>query len=66
MAGAHDEASPDVPASLVAPPPAAAQPAHYWTRRLLAAGFSVEECAAIRRLPRDVILDHARRGEYDS
>jgi hypothetical protein len=29
----------------------------------LSAGFSVDECAAIRRLPREVILDHARRGE---
>jgi hypothetical protein len=44
-------------------PPASAPPAHYWTRRLLAAGFSVDECAAIRRLPRDVILDHARRAD---
>jgi hypothetical protein len=34
---------------------------HYWTWRLLAAGFSAEECVAIRGLGREVILDHARR-----
>ena len=52
--GGDGELSPDQPA---------APPAHYWTRRLLSAGFSVEECAAIRRLPREVIRDHARRSE---
>jgi hypothetical protein len=31
----------------------------YWTFRLLAAGFSPQECAAIRRLDEEAILDHA-------
>jgi ATP-dependent DNA helicase RecQ len=31
----------------------------YWTYRLLAAGFSPQDCAAIRRLDEEVILDHA-------
>ena len=41
--------------------PSAAQPSHYWTWRLLAAGFAPEECAAIRGLGVDVVLDHALR-----
>ncbi len=32
----------------------------YWTRRLLSAGFSIEECMAIRGLPRATIEAHAR------
>jgi ATP-dependent DNA helicase RecQ len=35
-------------------------PSSYWTQRLLAAGFSIEECAAIRGLTREVVLEHAR------
>jgi ATP-dependent DNA helicase RecQ len=38
-----------------------AQPSHYWTWRLLSAGFTPDECAAIRSLSRDVVLDHALR-----
>jgi ATP-dependent DNA helicase RecQ len=41
--------------------PAEARPCHYWTWRLLSAGFSVEECEAIREIGRDVILDHLLR-----
>ncbi len=37
------------------------RPTHYWTWRLLAAGFSVDECMAIRGLEREVVLDHALR-----
>ncbi len=40
-------------------------PSHYWTLRLLAAGFTVDECAAIRGLDRKVIIEHAKRGEQD-
>jgi ATP-dependent DNA helicase RecQ len=40
---------------------AGGQASHYWTWRLLAAGFTPEECAAIRGLSRDVVLDHALR-----
>jgi ATP-dependent DNA helicase RecQ len=46
--GPHDEA-------------ASGQPPHYWTWRLLAAGFSMAECMAIRGLSREVVLDHALR-----
>jgi len=38
-----------------------AQPSHYWTWRLLAAGFSPAECAAIRGLDGNVVFDHALR-----
>ncbi|MEN6449522.1 MAG: RecQ family ATP-dependent DNA helicase [Thermoguttaceae bacterium] len=41
------------------------RPSHYWTRRLLAAGFSIDECAAIRGLPRAVILDHVANAAID-
>jgi uncharacterized protein YpbB len=37
------------------------QPSHYWTWRLLSAGFTPEECAAIRSLDPEVVLDHALR-----
>jgi ATP-dependent DNA helicase RecQ len=45
-------------ASPVQPPPS--DPS-YWTQRLLKAGFSLEECAAIRGLSAENVLDHARR-----
>ena len=37
------------------------RPSHYWTWRLLAAGFSPQECAAVRGLQREVVIDHAIR-----
>jgi ATP-dependent DNA helicase RecQ len=37
------------------------QPSHYWTWRLLQAGFTPTECAAARSLSEDVVLDHALR-----
>jgi len=37
------------------------RPPHYWTGRLLAAGFTADECAEIRGLPLEEILDHARK-----
>ncbi|HEX4144331.1 MAG TPA: RecQ family ATP-dependent DNA helicase [Pirellulales bacterium] len=43
------------------PLPAASQPSHYWTWRLLTAGFAPEESAAIRGFSADVVLDHALR-----
>ena len=39
----------------------AVQPSHYWTWRLLSAGFSAAQCEAIRGLGRETILDHALR-----
>jgi ATP-dependent DNA helicase RecQ len=39
----------------------AARPSHYWTWRLLSAGFSVEECEAVRQIGREEILDHMLR-----
>ena len=38
----------------------------HWTRRLLSAGFTVDECMAIRGLTREVVLEHARQTEQDS
>jgi ATP-dependent DNA helicase RecQ len=39
--------------------PPAARPSHYWTWRLLSSGFPAEQCAAIRGLERETILNHA-------
>jgi len=41
-------------------------PSSHWTHRLLAAGFTVDECMAIRGLPREVVLEHARQAEQNS
>jgi ATP-dependent DNA helicase RecQ len=61
------------PQSAVAPPPQplagqiheAPNPAtagnHYWTWKVLSAGFSVDDCRQIRGLNADIILDHALR-----
>jgi len=38
-----------------------AQPSHYWTWRMLAAGFTPEECSLARGLERAVVFDHALR-----
>jgi ATP-dependent DNA helicase RecQ len=38
-------------------------PSSHWTRRLLSAGFTVDECMAIRGLPRATVLEHARQIE---
>ncbi|MEN6556648.1 MAG: ATP-dependent DNA helicase RecQ [Thermoguttaceae bacterium] len=38
------------------------QSSDYWTRRLLAAGFTLDECVAIRGLPREVLLGHVANG----
>jgi ATP-dependent DNA helicase RecQ len=38
---------------------AEARPSHYWTWRLLSAGFTPEECMAIRGVSREVVIDHA-------
>ncbi|MGD0901224.1 MAG: helix-turn-helix domain-containing protein, partial [Thermoguttaceae bacterium] len=40
-------------------------PSHYWTWRLLAAGFSMAECMAVRNLSREAVLDHAIRAAED-
>ncbi len=42
-------------------PPARTPPSCYWTWRLLSAGFSADECEAIRGVSRDVLLDHLLR-----
>jgi ATP-dependent DNA helicase RecQ len=41
--------------------PASSRPPHYWTWRLLSAGFTLDECAATRGLTADAVLDHALR-----
>ena len=53
--------SPPLPLS-----PAASIASSHWTRRLLSAGFTVDECIAIRGLTREVIVEHARQTEQDS
>ena len=40
-------------------------PSHYWTWRLLSAGFSLEECAAIRGLSREIVQEHAQRAKEE-
>jgi ATP-dependent DNA helicase RecQ len=61
----RSEVSPSHASAVItkSPPPASgdSRGAHYWTWRCLEAGFSVEECAAIRGLEREVVLDHALR-----
>ena len=52
------------PPSPVPLPPSPHAP-HYWTQRLLAAGFTVDECAAIRGLTVEVVREHARRAEKE-
>ena len=42
------------------PHPSIPQPFHYWTWRLLQAGFSIDDCAAIRGIARQTVLEHAR------
>ena len=39
----------------------ATKPSHFWTWRLLQSGFSPSECAAIRGLTSETVLDHAVR-----
>ncbi len=51
--------SPSLP---VSPSPSSS----HWTRRLLAAGFTVDECMAIRGLPREVVLEHSREAEEEA
>jgi ATP-dependent DNA helicase RecQ len=41
--------------------PPASRPSHYWTWRLLDQAFTPAECAEIRSLSEDVVLDHALR-----
>jgi hypothetical protein len=43
------------------PEPAAEQPSYYWTCRVLAAGFTLDECAQIRSLAPEVVFDHVVR-----
>jgi ATP-dependent DNA helicase RecQ len=53
-------------ASSESPEPARpAHPDHYWTWRLLAAGFRADECALTRNVDRPAILDHALRALED-
>jgi ATP-dependent DNA helicase RecQ len=51
----------DEPLGISAGEPVAARPSHYWTWRMLMAGFSPEECAIIRSIEPEVVLDHALR-----
>jgi superfamily II DNA helicase RecQ len=61
-----DVASPVLSLSPCLPVSLSSHPSHYWTQRLLAAGFTVDECAAIRGLAREVVLEHARQADDPS
>lgn len=68
----HSEATDDAAASApVGPTPEinpdshASHPSAYWTHRVLQAGFSIDDCAAIRGLSRDAILEHVRQMAED-
>jgi ATP-dependent DNA helicase RecQ len=50
-----------LPGGTTARLPAKTQPSHYWTWRLLSAGFSADECEVIRGISRDTVLDHLLR-----
>jgi ATP-dependent DNA helicase RecQ len=54
-----------VPSTILHPPSDPVPPSHYWTHRLLQAGFSVDECAMIRGLGREVILGHVQQAPLD-
>jgi ATP-dependent DNA helicase RecQ len=41
------------------------RPAHYWTWRLFDAGFTSDECMAIRNIDRQTLLEHAVRAAED-
>ncbi len=56
---ASEETHPAAGPAAASLPTTIVHPSHYWTWRLLSAGFSAEECAAIRGLEPDVVLDHA-------
>jgi ATP-dependent DNA helicase RecQ len=43
------------------PGQSAALPGYYWTCRVLAAGFTLQECALIRGLTEEVVFDHVVR-----
>ena len=43
------------------PDPGPQPAAHYWTWRLLEAGFTLAECSTVRRLSHETLLDHALR-----
>lgn len=50
---------PQAPPLELSPP--AAPASHYWTWKVLTAGFTVDECRHIRGMSADTILDHALR-----
>ncbi len=57
LAGEGDEIDPSR-TDVAAPPTSHDHPPHYWTWRLLSAGFSVEECQHIRSLERTAVVQH--------
>jgi RQC domain/Helix-turn-helix domain len=60
-------AADDIPAETIADTSPLTRPSHYWTWRVLNAGFSLQECQQIRALDRTAIFEHllaaARAGE---
>ena len=53
--------APAWPLAPAATPGGLVRPSHFWTWRLLTAGFSAAECEAIRGLGRETIVDHLSR-----
>jgi ATP-dependent DNA helicase RecQ len=52
------------PSSLIPHPSSLiSHPSHYWTQRLLQAGFTVDECAAIRGISQETVLEHAKAAQ---
>jgi ATP-dependent DNA helicase RecQ len=63
MLAAGDDAMDAAPAAT--PTLATTQPAHYWTLRILAAGFSADECQQIRSLDRATLVKHVLAAARD-
>jgi len=47
------------------PDESSTQATHYWTWRLFEAGFSLDECVAIRNIDQETVLEHAVRAAGD-
>jgi len=61
FAEVRQPAAPTRPAPIVHPAVNHVASPHYWTVRVLAAGFSAEECRQIRGLDPDTLFDHVLR-----
>ncbi len=62
----HDATSEAVGGEAPPSSPLSVHPSHYWTRRLLSAGFTIDECMVIRGLSRETILEQARHADHEA